>query len=360
MFKQPFIKLMFIAGLVFGVFFGIGSGLTAVLQHNTAGHVQSSDQSEEEIEAQRINILLLGVDARPGEEHSRSDVMMLLCIDTEKDNVALISIPRDTRMDTSRYGVDKICGVNCVAGPSAAVKTVEDLLDSDIDYYVEMDFKGFKKIVDTLGGVTIEVPCRMYKPGEGINLQPGLQHLNGSQALGFVRYRDYTTADIQRTAMQQAFIKALAGEVLQPKTIPRIPQLVKEISQCVKTDMPLSEWMNLVAWLPKFDSENLVTQTLPGNFCDVRDSDGNLIASYWVVDEQAASGLVGKLFSGQTIAVVENHPITEIAEDPAGDGAEEKADGGESSLQRSELPSPGHNGEYEQDTPVTTGAEGYM
>lgn len=351
--------MMFIAGLVFGVFFGIGSGLTAVLQHYTTGQVQSSDQSEEEIEAQRVNILLLGVDARPGEEHSRSDVMMLLCIDTDKDKVALISIPRDTRMDTSRYGVDKICGVNCVSGPEAAVKTVEDLLDSDIDYYAEMDFKGFKKIVDTLGGVTIDVPCRMHKPGEDIDLQPGLQHLNGRQALGFVRYRGYTTADIQRTAMQQTFIKALARQVLQPKTIPRIPQLVKEINQCVKTDMPLSELMTLAAWLPKFDSENLVTQTLPGNFCDVRDSEGNLTASYWIADEQAASGLIGRLFSGQTIAVVEDHPATELAESPAADGTAEKIDR-ESGSQRSELPSPGHNREYEQDTPVSTGAEGYM
>ena len=350
---------MFTAGLVFGVFFGIGTGLTAVFQHNTAGQVESKDQSKDAIEGERINILLLGVDARPGEEHSRSDVMMLLGIDTEQNRVVVVSIPRDTKLDNTEYGVDKICGINAVSGPEAAVKTVEEMMDTDIDYYMEMDFKGFKKIVDTLGGVTIDVPCRMYKPLEGIDLQPGVQQLNGSQALGFVRYRGYTTADIQRTAMQQAFIKALAREVLQPKTIPRIPRLVKELSQCVKTNMPLSEVMRLATWVPHFDSGHLAAQTLPGNFYDVRDEAGNLVASYWIADENQASSLLDQMFSGKTISVVENHPVTEVTSNPldnetADDGSEQKVNN-----QRASLPSPGHNGGYQGNEPNSTGAEGY-
>jgi len=360
LFKHPFIKYMFLAGLAFGVFFALGTGLAAIFQHDATTDPAKSDDPKAAIEGKRTNILLLGVDRRPGEEQARSDVMILVSIDPELEKVAVISIPRDTKIDDSGLGVDKICAVNYAFGPQTAVKMVENLLDTEVDYYVAMDFAGFKKIVDTLGGVTVDVPCRMYKPSEDINLKPGRQHLNGRDALAFVRFRGYIQADIQRTAAQQQFIKALADQVLQARTIPRLPALVKQIGQYVDTDMEISDALRLATWAPGFDSDSFITQTLPGNFYDVRDENGNLTASYWLADKEEAAELLNDLFSGKTVAVVqEGLAITVPAEtdEATGTDSTEPID----NTDRSTLPSPGHGGEYQlPQPPSATGADGYL
>ena len=350
---------MFIAGLAFGIFFALGTGITAIFYHQPAGK-EPKDDPDAVIEGNRTNILVLGVDRRPGEEHSRSDVMILVSIDPELGKVAVISIPRDTKIDDYKLGIDKICAANYVFGPQMSVKLVEKMLDTNVDYYVEMDFAGFKKIVDTLGGVTVDVPCRMYKPAEDIDLKAGKQHLNGRQALAFVRFRDYVQADIQRTAAQQQFIKALAEQALQARTIPRLPALIKQLGQYVDTDMEITDALRLASWAPGFDSDSVIAQTLPGNFYDVRDDNGTLVASYWQADKDEAGALLDDLFAGKTVAVVQQHMTQTdvIHQDPAADTGEEESPPDE--LDRSQLPSPGHNGEYPIPEADATGAEGYL
>lgn len=346
---------MFFTGLVLGIFFALGAGLTALVQHNLTDKDVKKDP-EAVIEGKRTNVLVLGVDRRPGEEHSRSDVMLLVSIDPELRKVAVISIPRDTKIDNYNLGIDKICAANYVYGPQMAVKLVEKTLDTDVDYYVEMDFAGFKKIVDTLGGVSIDVPCRMYKPAEDIDLKPGRQHLNGRQALAFVRFRGYIQADIQRTAAQQQFIKALADQALQASTIPKLPTLIKQAGQYVDTDMEITDALRLASWAPGFNSDSVIAQTLPGNFYDVRDDNGNLVASYWLADKDEAGALLDDLFSGKTVAVVqEDMTQTDTVSAPATEETEPSDE-----TDRSELPSPGHNGEYPLPEANATGAEGYL
>jgi len=350
---------MFWVGLAFGIFFALGTGLAAVFQHHLPGDANKSDPKAA-IEGVRTNILVMGVDRRPGEEHSRSDVIMLVSIDPDLGKVAIISIPRDTKIDDSGLGIDKICAANYSFGPQLAVKLVEKLLNTDVDYYVEMDFAGFKKIIDTLGGVNIDVPCRMYKPSEDIDLYPGKQHLNGRKALAFVRFRGYIQADIQRTAAQQAFIKALADQTLQPAIIPRLPALIKQIGDIVDTDMEISDALRLATWAPSFDSTSVISQTLPGNFYDLRDANGVLVASYWSADEDEASELLDNLFSGKTVAVVQED-ITNtnfIQSNPQIPNQENSSANDE--IDRSQLPSPGHNNEYPVPEENNTGAEGYI
>lgn len=347
---------MFFAGLAFGIFFALGTGLSAIFQHQLAGKETKNDP-EAVIEGNRTNILLLGVDRRPGEDHSRSDVMILVSIDPDLRKVAVVSIPRDTKIDDLGLGIDKICAANYAFGPQMAVKVVEKILDTDVDYYVEMDFKGFKKIVDTLGGVTIDVPCRMYKPSEDIDLKPGRQHLNGRQALAFVRFRGYIQADIQRTAAQQQLIKALADQVMQARTIPKLPALIKQIGQYVDTDMEISDALRLASWAPGFDSDSVIAQTLPGNFYDVRDANGNLVASYWLADEEESGELLDDLFSGKTVAVVQE----DMAQTVTNSGESIGEDSSPSDqTDRSQLPSPGHNNEYPAPEPSATNGDGYM
>jgi len=240
--KNSFLKWMLISGLVFGLFFGLGAGFTKLLHPGNLGKEKTvGEEKLNRVDGERTNILVLGVDARPGEKNSRSDTMLLVSIDPKLDKVAVISIPRDTRTEIKGLGTSKICAANFVGGPKYAVNRVEYLMQTQIDYYVEMDFKGFEKVVDILGGVTIDVPQRMYKPAEGINLYPGKQKLDGKKALAFVRFRDYINGDIDRTYQQQVFIKTLAAEVLQPRTITKLPNLAKQMKQYVRLilDLPI-------------------------------------------------------------------------------------------------------------------------
>ena len=220
---RNYLKFMLAAGLAFGLFFGIGCGVTSFFNASEPDEAVPVDQEVvAKQEGNRTNILVMGVDARPGEDRSRSDTMMLVSIDPKINKVAVISIPRDTKVKI-KGSSNRIAAANFIGGPELAVTTVEELLEVKIDNYITADFNGFKEIIDTLGGVTITVPERMYKPSEDIDLNPGTQKLNGRQALGLVRYRDYVTGDIQRTAQQQEFIKALAAEVLKPATITKLP-----------------------------------------------------------------------------------------------------------------------------------------
>jgi LCP family protein required for cell wall assembly len=188
-----FIKYTLLVGVVFIAFFGMGIGLVSLLWPDTTISTASSDANTTIEDTKRVNILLLGIDARNGETISRSDTIILASIDPELKRVAMVSIPRDTKISgSSAGGMDKINAANVIGGPQLAVSKVEELMGEKIDYYIEVDFKGFKQIIDTVGGVDINVDQKMYKPSEGINLKPGQQRLDGDGALAFVRYRDYT------------------------------------------------------------------------------------------------------------------------------------------------------------------------
>lgn len=307
--RKRYLIMMICAGLIFGICFGIGSGLTSLIVNHMAEADEQPQEVEEEIlerqDGERTNILVLGVDARPGETTSRSDTMILVSVDPKLNKAAVVSIPRDTKV-TIKGATEKICAANVLGGPELAVSTVEDLMGIKIDYWVEMDFNGFKKIVDTLGGVTITVPQRMYKPSEGIDLQPGTKKLNGSEALAFVRFRDYNMGDIDRTSMQQEFIKALAKEVLQPKTITKLPKLIKDLNQYVETNMKVTDMLRIASWAPGFSTESIIAQTLPGSFYDEVDENGYLLNSYWQVDKKQIASLLETMFEGKTVAVVQN------------------------------------------------------
>ncbi len=306
---KAFLKLMLMAGVIFGVFFGVGTGLTHLLTSPSGilaeGDEQDKDQQATIEEGERTNVLILGVDARPGDDHPRSDTMLLATIDPELKKVAIVSIPRDTKVKLKNGQVDKITAANSLGGPEYAVAAVEKLMDTNIDYYVEMDFNGFKDIVDALSGVNINVPQRMKKLSEGINLYSGQQKLNGTQALAYVRFRDYPMGDIQRTAAQQEFLRALTAEILKPGTITKLPKLATTIDKCTVTNLRLGDMLKMASWARGFTTESLVTQTLPGSFYDERDSDGNLLVSYWLADEDQIPTLLDNMLAGKTVAVVQ-------------------------------------------------------
>lgn len=269
----------------------------------------SGSVAQAAVEGKRLNVLLMGIDARGGETMARSDTMILASVDPKTKQMVLLSIPRDSRVNIPGHGWDRINTAVVYGGPELAMRVVADLTGVPVKYYVLTDFRGFKEIVDILGGVTLEVEQDMYHwdDEEGgiyeINLKKGLQRLDGDKALQYVRYRDYDLGDIDRTRHQQKFLVALAKEVLQPSTVPKLPKLIPEVYKWVKTNMGLSDMYTLAAAAKNFEEGKILTQTLPGYPGEV---DG---VSYWLVDPSEARRVVASLLKGDVTAeVVLNAP----------------------------------------------------
>lgn len=236
-----------------------------------------------------VNILLMGVDKRPY-DIGRSDTMILMSLDPSHNELRLLDIPRDTRAEIPGHGIAKINSAYAWGGPVLAEASVSGLLGVPIDYYVEVDLSGAAKVIDTLGGVTIDVPRAMNydDPTQDlhIHLKAGLQHLDGQQAIEFARWRSDGLGDIGRIGRQQDLIRALLSQVATPSVVPKIPALLVEARGAVRTDIPLSVQLSLA--VSGYDSyrNGLVTETLPGTpkYIDK--------LSYWVPDQSATQALL--------------------------------------------------------------------
>lgn len=159
------------------------------------------------------NILLLGSDTRTGADAalvsgSRADTIMLMHIPADGKGVYIISIMRDTWVNIPGYGPAKINAALNYGGISLQVATVENLVGVKIDHVAEVEFEGFKSLVNAIGGVDVQVPFAFTS--NVWTFTPGLMHLNGSGALSFVRERySFADGDYQRVRNQRAFLRGL-------------------------------------------------------------------------------------------------------------------------------------------------------
>lgn len=270
-------------------------------------HADNSD-SDQSLES-RVNILLIGADQRPGETAFNTDSLILASIDPDTKRISLLSIPRDTRVELRGHGYVKINSVAALENLDTLQIMVADLFDVPIKGYVLTNFSGFKDIIDTLGGITVDVEKDMlFETGDKvdgyINLKKGVQRLDGSKALQYARFRHDALADISRTARQQVVLKAVAKEMFKLSTIPKLPVLVPQIMKAVQTNLPSLEILKLVRVAVSFDANNVISQTLPGSFMDL---DG---VSYWYVNPDQAKKVVRDLFNGITTnKVIDNTDV---------------------------------------------------
>lgn len=230
---------------------------------------------------EKINLLLMGVDARPGETESRSDTIIFVSVDTTRPEpaVLVLSIPRDSRVLIPGYGVDKVNHAHFFGGIPLLLETVTQLLGRSIHYYVEINFDGFSRAMDILGGVDLNIEERMYYPEEGIDLEPGLQHLNGEQCLAFVRYRYYPEGDIARVSKQQLFLSALIDQHFTLANVFKLPLIFNEITPYVSTNLPIDKALSLGKALANMNMNQVQMQMLPGEATFLDE------ISYWIVDE---------------------------------------------------------------------------
>ncbi len=225
--------------------------------------------------------VLLGSDARAGEA-SRSDTILIA-----ESVGGMLSVPRDTLVGIPGAGEDKLNSAFAYGGPDLTVQTLENLTDVPIDNYAVINFSGVEEVVNSLGGVTVEVEQQIDVGVEGqkFSIPPGARELNGAQALAYVRYRGGPTADIGRIGRQQRFLSALAREAVSPGNLLRLPATARAAWSNVETNMnPLQAarfGIQYALW-----GRGDPVETYPGAPQYI---DG---ISYWVPDKNAGQQIV--------------------------------------------------------------------
>ncbi len=210
-------------------------------------------------------MLLMGTDGSEEREQSgeygdsfRTDSMMLLRVDPPQKKVTCVSIMRDTQVEIEGYGKQKINAAHVFGGTELAIKTVSELAGVPIAHFAEIDFDGFEKIVDALGGIEVDVPVAIHDSHVDAELEPGLQTLNGVEALSLCRsrhtYDDLGSGDALRAANQRIVIGAIAKKVLA-SDVATMMSSIEALSQYVTTDMSVTDILALAQSMRGMDME---------------------------------------------------------------------------------------------------------
>ena len=245
------ITLVIVSAIVIG---GVGGGylyshhIVAGLRAHTAGVVKASHALDVPVANKAAIALVIGYDHRAGVESQRpslSDTLMLIRADPQTKTISLLSFPRD--LDVPIYcgatpiTVDRINSAYSRCNAKGTLLTIKHLTGLPVNYLITVNFHGFKQVVDTLGGIWMDVDRRYYNKNTGsyldnyanINLQPGYQKLSGQNALDFVRFR-HTDSDLTRVARQQEFVRAFKEQVAHSLSYTSIPHLVSTITKNIE------------------------------------------------------------------------------------------------------------------------------
>lgn len=257
----------------------------------------------------RLNVLLLGIDTRQGGAENSSqntDTMLVLTVDPANHAAGMLSVPRDTLVAIPGHGDDKINAAYAAGGPELAVKTVSNLLKIPIQSYALVDFVGFRKIIEAVGGVIVDAPIPVRDeayPTEDygitrLDIRAGPQLMDGETALRYSRSR-HDTNDFSRAERQQRVITALRHRVSERQTLLQLPTLVGELSDAVQTDLDPANALPLARLGLSVDTKAIERRVLmpsvagePGQLRELNSPSG-----YYLVPIQSAiDELVAQLF----------------------------------------------------------------
>jgi LCP family protein required for cell wall assembly len=241
---------------------------------------------------ERIHLLLLGIDKREDEPiaGTRSDTVMLASIDPVTKSVALVSIPRDlwvkipgcTTNQGCVGGQQRINVAHAVGGPELAKRTIAGDFGVPVDYYARVDFHGFQKLVDLIGGVIVDIEAPVKDdeyPTEDYGYQriyfaPGPQLLSGSTALQYARSR-HGASDFARARRQQQVLVSLRDRALQLNMLPKAPQMISIVQQSLSTDLAPIQLLSLARLLSEIDHDKIFPLVLDTNYVQgFRGADG--------------------------------------------------------------------------------------
>ena len=210
------------------------------------------------------NIVLLGSDKRPGSAAWRTDSIIIVSVDSTNNVVRLLSIPRDLWVYIPGHGYNRINTADLWgelakkgSGPERVKQTIHHNLGIPIHYYVRVDFEGFVKIIDTVGGIDVDVDC----PLPDLKLSSGMRHMDGKMALRYSRSR-YSTNDFDRGRRQRKVLMALWDQALTLNIIPRLPQLWWTMANSFQTDLTLDQVINLAYVGAQLEPQRIISRAI--------------------------------------------------------------------------------------------------
>lgn len=271
--KKKFIVVFILSLLTFSGVFWVANRVLDIMEVTSKveflGHELGEGNVIEQTVENELLFLVLGMDSDDFSGHTteqnRTDTMILAKVNFDTGKIDILSIPRDSRV-LIRGKYDKINHAHHFGGLKLAMKTTRDFLNLDIDYYVKVNFFSVKDIVDVLGGVEVDVPVKVDVNEDNVHLKPGLQVLNGKQALQFARFRaGYAEGDLGRVKSQQLLIKALIKELTKPQNIVKMPQILEVVKKTVSTNIPFSTIAKLALKVKNLSPDKINSKIVPGD-----------------------------------------------------------------------------------------------
>ena len=273
-----------------------GSGTGYETESSAVSDERAGEQTEAAGRMTPVNLMLLGLDG----DETRCDVIMLLNFDPETSSLNILSIARDTRV---RFGnvYKKINSLYSKGGETLLADEIRNITGLPVHYYITADFGGFRKIIDTLGGVEFDVPFRMKydDPTQNlhIHLKKGKQVLDGKKAEQLVRYRKgnlrgqgYIEGDIGRIKMQQDFIRALIDQKLNFQYLSKADEIIAIIRDNVKTNIETSDIARYFPSAVRMGKEDIKTFVLPGESHIIKD------VWWYIHDREQTAALISENF----------------------------------------------------------------
>ncbi len=204
----------------------------------------------------RINLVLLGSDQRPRHWDFRTDTLIFVSYDPHTGRTVMASFPRDLYVRIPGYGLNRINTAMEFGGFPTLVRTLEYNFGLHPDHYILINFRGFKALVEALGGVEVQVPRRLCDHIRCVG--PGWVHMNADVALWYARSRA-TTSDFDRARRQQALLVAIARRLLSLDALNRAPELYQLFRSLVITDLGLGDVASMVAQAGNFSPDKVET-----------------------------------------------------------------------------------------------------
>ncbi|MBI2941022.1 MAG: LCP family protein [Chloroflexi bacterium] len=241
----------------------------------------------------RVTVLLLGIDQRDDEvgQPTRSDTLILVTIDPQTSRAGMLSMPRDLWVPIPGHGENKINTAHFFGemekpgnGPQLAKRTIEYNFGVRVHYFARVDFSGFEKLVDAVGGITIDVP-RPIKDDEypdanyglvRVYIPSGVQHMNGVTALRYARSR-HSENDFGRLRRQQQVLIAARDRALRLNLLPRVPQMLQIVSSSLYTDIPATQMLPLASLVRGIQSRDIVARTIDYSMVIDLNHDGTVL-----------------------------------------------------------------------------------
>ena len=220
-----------------------------------------------------FSMLFIGIDDsehRNQQGNSRSDALILATFNKDQKSIKMLSIPRDSYVYIPAKGVSsKINSAHAAGGPKATMDTIEELFDIPVDYYVRMNFDAFTEVVDALGGIEANVPYPITESDSGdnkgaIHLEPGLQTLDGEQALALARTRKQDS-DIQRGERQQEILKAILKKATSAGAVTKYTSVMEAVGDNMTTNLEFSQLKGFINYMTSSNGMNMETVKLEGS-----------------------------------------------------------------------------------------------